>query len=260
MFRLTREIRFALTESSAPIAGVNGHGGVPAMDGLAYFFTLRVTLAGELEPRSSYLRNIKEIDQQVRRRAIPAMQELISSHTYSYAVVLKRLREVLAGAWPGAALEALVLSQSPFQSIAWRSSEPSMIRLSQKFEFSAAHRLHNPSLSDAENQLTFGKCNNANGHGHNYEVQVTLAGEPNEAGTLLPVDAFEKIVHAKVIDHLDHKHLNIEVPEFASTIPSVENIAKVIHSRLKSQFPPNVRLASVTVWETPKTWCEYSEQ
>src|SRR5438034_1040725 len=102
------------------------------------------------------------------------------------------------------------LSLSPFFSIACRASEHPMVRLSQKFEFSASHRLHSDSLSDEENRKCFGKCNNPHGHGHNYELQVTLAGEPDEKGLLIDVPAFERIVAETVIDRFDHKNLNVE--------------------------------------------------
>lgn len=135
-----------------------------------------------------------------------------------------------------------------------------MVRLSQKFEFSASHRLHNPSLSDQANRDTFGKCNNPHGHGHNYEVQVTLAGEPDAGGVLVDVPVFERIVAEAAIDRFDHKNLNVELPEFEDVIPSVENIARAIYRLLKPRFSDSRgKLASVTVWETPKTSCEYSE-
>ena len=135
-----------------------------------------------------------------------------------------------------------------------------MVRLSQKFEFSASHRLHNPALSPEENRETFGKCNNPHGHGHNYEVQVTLSGIPDESGSLIPVPRFEQIVAQTVIDRFDHRNLNVELPEFATLIPTVENIAMTIFRLLKPAFEAEqVTLAAVTVWETPKTWCEYSE-
>ena len=136
-----------------------------------------------------------------------------------------------------------------------------MTRLSQKFEFAASHRLHNPDLSEEENQKTFGKCNNPHGHGHNYELQVTLVGTPSPGtGLLIDVPAFEQIVTDTVINRFDHKNLNVQVPEFADEIPSVENIARVIYRLLKPELQSDhTKLASVTVWETPKTWCEYSE-
>lgn len=135
-----------------------------------------------------------------------------------------------------------------------------MIRLSQKFEFSAAHRLHNPNLSDEDNQRLFGKCNNAAWHGHNYELQVTLAAQPEHDGLLANLPGIEEIVARTVIDRFDHKNLNLQVPEFSDVIPTVENIARTIFRLLQPKLQSGSRkLASVTVWETPKTWCEYSE-
>ena len=135
-----------------------------------------------------------------------------------------------------------------------------MVRVSQKFEFSATHRLHNPKLSDQQNCDTYGKCNNPHGHGHNYEVQVTLAGEADENGSVVDIPRFERLVQHAVIDRFDHKNLNVELPEFATLIPSVENIAMTIYRILLPRVGEvGAKLAAVTVWETPKTWCEYSE-
>jgi len=137
-----------------------------------------------------------------------------------------------------------------------------MIRLSQKFEFSASHRLHNPTMSDETNRQTFGKCNNPSGHGHNYELAVTLRGPADENGVVMPVPQFERIVAETVVERFDHKNLNEQVAEFRDVIPSVENIARVIYRLLKPKFAGaggGVELAAVTVWETPKTFCEYAE-
>jgi 6-pyruvoyltetrahydropterin/6-carboxytetrahydropterin synthase len=135
-----------------------------------------------------------------------------------------------------------------------------MTRLSEKFEFSASHRLFNPTFTDEENLKTFGKCSNPHGHGHNYELQVTLRGRPNEKGLLVDIPLFEKIVAENVIQRFDHKNLNVEVPEFKNAIPTVENIAATIYRILKPKLHSTTAdLASITVWETAKTWCEYSE-
>ena len=130
--------------------------------------------------------------------------------------------------------------------------------------FNAAHRVHNPELSEAENSQLFGKCNNPNGHGHNYQLQVTLRGVPDREGVLVDVPSLERIVSDAVIDRLDHRNLNTEVPEFRDhgVIPSVENIAQVCYRMLEPRITEahgHASLASVTVWETTKTWCEYTE-
>ena len=111
-----------------------------------------------------------------------------------------------------------------------------MIRTSQKFEFCASHRLHNPDLSDEENRRIFGKCNNPRGHGHNYELQVTLIGAPDSTGRLVPTTEFERIVSETIIEKFDHKNLNCELDEFKSVNPSVENIARVIYQMLQPRF------------------------
>jgi 6-pyruvoyltetrahydropterin/6-carboxytetrahydropterin synthase len=264
MFRLTREVRFTVHPQGLVQPHVtNGHGGYPSQTGFGNFFALRVTLSGKLQADTGYLRNIKEMDQAVRDRGIAVVSRCMRDGTGAMRLPLE-LFHTLKDCWPGAVLDELELSLSPFLSVGCVSKDYRMVRqvvrLSQKFEFSAAHRLHNPALSEAENRKAFGKCNNPLGHGHNYELQVTLAGEVDTNGLLIDVPEFERIVAGQVIDRVDHKFLNAEVPEFADLIPSVENIARVIFGWLKPSFKGSTQLASVTVWETPKTWCEYSEE
>jgi 6-pyruvoyltetrahydropterin/6-carboxytetrahydropterin synthase len=263
MFRLTREVRFAVNLSTRPEEQfghkpTNSFAGYPSLNGLGLFLAIRVTLRGDLDPSSQYLMNIKEVDDFVRDD-LPQAIRMIQHGTRSPARLLGLFESVLCDAWRER-LDSVALVLSPFLVLSSHSSERPMLRLSQRFEFSASHRLHNPALSDDENRRCFGKCNNPHGHGHNYEVQVTLRGEPDANGLLVSVPAFERVVAETVIDRFDHKHLNTEIPEFHDLIPSVENIARVIYRLLKPKFEAErATLASVTVWETPKTWCEYSE-
>jgi 6-pyruvoyltetrahydropterin/6-carboxytetrahydropterin synthase len=263
MFRLTREVRFAANGPCDPQLGhkpTNSYGGFPTLTGYGPYLTLQLTLAGPLDPVSSYLINIKQIDAAARERAVPfVIKSVAGPRAITPARLVGRLYQMLE-AWPPLLLEEVRLSLSPFLAFSALASERPMIRLSQKFEFSATHRLHNPKASEEENRHIFGKCNNPHGHGHNYEVQVTLHGEPDESGTLIELPAFESIVAATVIDRFDHKNLNLELAEFRELIPTVENIAMTIYGLLKPKLDSGrSSLASVTVWETPKTWCEYSE-
>jgi 6-pyruvoyltetrahydropterin/6-carboxytetrahydropterin synthase len=261
VFRLTREVRFAINRSRETPSGSNGFAGIPPLVGFGHYFALRVTVSGALDPDTAYLTNIKTIDAAVRERAIPVVDDAVRSPAPpSPAKLVATLHERLRSGWEPLRVESVELSLSPFLCYSACTSERPMVRLSQKFEFSATHRLHNPRLSDAENRSTYGKCNNPHGHGHNYELQVTLAGDPDSTGVLADVPGFERIVATAVIDRFDHKNLNVELPEFRDLIPSVENIARVIYGLLKPRFTDaGARLAAVTVWETPKTWCEYSE-
>ena len=131
------------------------------------------------------------------------------------------------------------------------------ITVTRRYRFCAAHRLHTDFLTPEQNWAAFGKCNNVNGHGHNYLLEVTVAGRPDErSGALLPLPRFEEIVKSQVIDVLDHKHLNADTEQFRSVNPSVENIARVIWGMLSGRLG-EARLHRVRVWETPKTWAEY---
>ena len=138
------------------------------------------------------------------------------------------------------------------------------VLIRQRYEFSAAHRLHVPGLSDQENREVFGKCNNPNGHGHNYvletRVRMTLSPAGRQPITLLDI---ERLTEESVIEPLDHKHLNLDTEEFADgtgVIPTVENIARICHDLLTrpvAALGEGISLRSVRVWETDRTSSEY---
>src|SRR5918911_1076913 len=101
-----------------------------------------------------------------------------------------------------------------------------MVYLTRKSEFSAAHYYHNPEFSPEENERLFGKCNNRNGHGHNYTLEVTVKGEVDQrSGFVVDLKSLKDVLNREVLDALDHRFLNKEVPEFAIRIPTTENIA-----------------------------------
>ena len=252
MLRLTREVRFAISDQPPAVAGKpsNSYGGFPTLGGLEMWLALRITVSGEVNLQTSYLLNIQDIDEVVRQRGIPLLAEAVqSSRPHD---VMRSIFDALRGAWPAVQLDRVELVLSLFTILATSAEEFPMVRLNQKFEFSASHRLHNPDLTEVENRQYFGKCNNAAGHGHNYEVQVSVRRKDADLSNLVDLERAVK----PVIDRWDHHHLNMEIPEFTQTNPTVENIAKILFGLLK----PRVEgLAAVTVWETPKTWCEYSE-
>lgn len=101
-----------------------------------------------------------------------------------------------------------------------------MIFITKKLEFSASHRLHNPDLSEEENRETFGPCNNPNGHGHNYTIEVTVSGNVHaETGMVIDLKRLKQLVQREIIDHVDHKNLNVDVPFLDGVIPTAENLA-----------------------------------
>jgi 6-pyruvoyltetrahydropterin/6-carboxytetrahydropterin synthase len=130
------------------------------------------------------------------------------------------------------------------------------VKLSRRYSFAAAHRLHSAEFSEEENRRLYGKCANPYGHGHNYVVEVTVSG-PVDAATgmvanLAELDAF---VEREVLEAFDHKYLNEEVAEFRATVPTTENLCREIWRRLKP-FPA-ARLDRVRIEETSKNSFEY---
>ena len=259
MFELTREVRLVLPLGADEFASstINGHAGYPGGDSLACFVTVQATLAGEPDPTTGYLINIKDVDRAIRGQGFEFLRDSMRKNRTAAAEVARGMFDLLAAPWPN--MSGLRLGLSPYTSVSIEKAEHPMVRLSRKFEFSAAHRLHNPDLTPQANVDLFGKCNNPHGHGHNYELEVTIAGK-SPSTSLIPIDKLDQIVFAQVIQKFDHKFLNIETPEFSTLNPTVENIAATIHHLLKAKLAEaGATLAAVTVWETPKTSCRYSE-
>jgi 6-pyruvoyltetrahydropterin/6-carboxytetrahydropterin synthase len=263
--RLSREVRFAATTAGPREleGGSNGFAGNPLHAGLAPFVALTVTVSGEVDPTAGMLVNIKIIDSRVRDTAVEMVRSSAAGGESAFATgklaaaLLERLTQGLTGRVE--AVEGVSLAVSPYLQVEACREEMPMVRLVQRFEFSAAHRLHSAALSEAENWEVFGRCNNPNGHGHNYELEVVVKAVPDaRTGMVMPVELLQKIVNERVIDAFDHKHLNLDCAEFHALNPTVENIAKVIYERLKGHIPAPATLAAVRVWETPKTMCEFS--
>ncbi len=132
-----------------------------------------------------------------------------------------------------------------------------MILLTRKAEFSSAHFYWNPAWSEAENQRVFGKCANRQGHGHNYTLEVTVEGNIDPAsGFVVDLKLLKEILEREVVSVYDHRHLNHEVPEFSTTIPTTENIAVAIWRRLVGKIP-NARLQRVRVYEMPDLFADF---
>ncbi len=123
--------------------------------------------------------------------------------------------------------------------------------------FNAAHRLFNPAWKDEENARVFGKCSNPNYHGHNYELEVKITGVPAaDTGFVIDLKVLSDIVKEYVLDKMDHKNLNLDVPEFKDLNPTVENISYIIYEILRKKIEPGLELM-VRVYETSRNFAEY---
>lgn len=130
----------------------------------------------------------------------------------------------------------------------------------KKITFCAAHRLHNPNWTTEKNQIIFGKCNNPNYHGHNYELHVKVTGEIDQnTGFVMDLNVLSEIVKNEIHKKLDHKNLNLDIEEFKTLNPTAENIAVVIYNLLRPKIQPHLDL-QIILYETPRNYVIYPEK
>lgn len=137
-----------------------------------------------------------------------------------------------------------------------------MVFVTRKTHFNAAHRLHNPEMSDEWNRKTFGKCNYPNWHGHNYILEVTVTGAPSpETGFIIDLSKLNEIIEKVILEPCDHRNLNMDVPFLKGVLPTTENLAKAFYEQLKDKVEEACvaggRLYSVKLYETERNIAEY---
>lgn len=131
-----------------------------------------------------------------------------------------------------------------------------VVTVTRRVHFNAAHRLHNPALSDEENRRLFGPCNNPNYHGHNYDLDISVEGEIDpRTGYVADLGEVKRTAERVVFAALDHKNLNLDVPAFADVNPTTENLVVEIWRMLEGELP--ARLVKLVLWETPRNYVEY---
>ena len=262
MHKLTRHVRFSVNPFLAGRRdGCNSFASKPAGDGLAVFLELCVELAGDVSPATGFVVNVTDIDRAVRESAAPVFAERITADFRAGRHIgLGVMAELLAAAWgrlgdkfDAVKLSGLGVKLNPYRKLSIESEGGAMVYFSEKFEFAATHKLWNDDFSEQRNFEVFGKCANPNGHGHNYVVEVTVK---TPAGKEVCIGDFEKTVDEALIKVVDHKNLNVDVDQFGTTNPTVENIAFFAWNALAGKFG-EATLHCVTIWETDKTCCSY---
>ncbi len=133
-----------------------------------------------------------------------------------------------------------------------------MVYLTRVEHFNAAHKLYNPAWSHEQNEIVFGKCANENWHGHNYDLHVTIKGEPDkDTGFLFDAKKLSMLLKEVILDKLDHKNLNVEVDFLKDKMCSTEIVATEIWNQLTPVLPETVRLHCIKLYETPRIYVEY---
>ncbi len=263
MVRLGRFVRFSINpflDEDGP--GCNSYASKPAGEGLAVYLELAAELVGPVQADTGLVVNVSDIDRVVRRFAVPVVAERIREHLRrgehiplgTVSQILWSAYERLADEFDAVRVDRLTLKLNPFRKLAMDTQDPDTMYFSEKFEFAATHKLWNDAFSDEQNFEVFGKCANAAGHGHNYIVEVTVATPAG--GPALKIGRFEQIVDSRLMQLVDHKNLNLDVPDFQNRIATVENLAIFAWERLSGRFDPG-RLHAVTVWESDRTYCSY---
>lgn len=260
MLELSRTVRFCVSPcgEAGPAARDNTFAAWPSMTGLGVFYEMTVRCRGATDERTGFMGDITVVDTAVRDHVIPRVESaLTSGRPIGVAGFLRQLVEVLDEALDGT-VAAVRWHLTPYYRLEMETRSMRRVTLLQQFEFAASHRLHRPALDDAENARLFGRCNNPNGHGHNYrlevEVQSPIVESTGAAALTLP--AIEAVVRQRVLDRFDHKNLNLDTVEFADVNPTVEAITQACFDLLA---PPiengGGKLVATTVWETDKTCC-----
>lgn len=236
-------------------------------------YYLDVTVEGDIDFQTGIIVNIKDIDQIVKQHVVQNLDRKFINRSVAYfcdrpvtpETLLGYVREQLQDVLPPAAkLTGLRLEETPEHFAEWKASEQREEKervgmlLTRVYEFAASHRLHSPHLTEEANRELFGKCNYPHGHGHNYVLEVTVAGPiETRSGRVLDESVLDEIVHREVVDRYDHRHFNYDIPEFADLIPSTEVVTKMIWDRLQTYIPAPARLYRVVVRETARNIFEY---
>lgn len=260
MHRLSRQIRFSVNPFlDDSLEGANSYCSRPAGQGLAIYLEFRVGLVGQIDRNTGFFVNVHEVDNVLRKHAVPEFTDLIrKSYRNARHVDTSDLKQVMIEAVnvmknsiKNVFISDAGLNLNPNRKIEIDCEDTSMIYFSEKFEFAAMHKLWCSKFSEDENYKTFGKCAHPSGHGHNYVIEVTVKSNQE-----LNYGQIEKTVKKNLIDLLDHRNLNADITYFHDHNPTIENIAVFSWDQLVRKFKNSV-LHAVTVWETDKTFCTY---
>lgn len=288
MYTLSRQVRFSITPFSPDQpAGFNSYASKPTGSGLSIYLALWVELEGELDPETGFIVNVSLIDGVIREYFAPGFsRSVIESFDARKPVSMTEISRLLMSAVPTLcrvfkekhqkSLKSLRLELNPYRSISLDcrraedtqvkqlqglTGDKNMLSYTEKFEFAAMHKLWSDKFSEQQNLDAFGKCANPAGHGHNYVLEVKIrvpadAQVLEKTGDTFSIPEFQKAVKTGFVDLVDHKNLNVDVPDFENLNPTVENLAFYAWKRLKNRV---ANLSRITVWENDRTYCTYSE-
>ena len=219
-------------------------------------YVLEVETTGPLDESTGMVVNIKDIDAVLQERIVAEFDQRslndevpdFRDRSPSLENLLLVIRDRLVNLPGGLTLSHLTLRETETLYAEWT---PDAMTLTRTYEFAAAHRLHIEGAPDSENWALFGKCTNPMGHGHNYVLEVSVAGQPDpRTGMMADIGAIDEVVKTEILDRYDHKNLNCDVPELVGLNPTSEVVALAIFDRLKETVP--AILDRVRLYETAR--------
>lgn len=241
--------------------------------GHGHNYVLELSVRGPVDARDGMVINIKVVDAALKDLLSPIDHRLLNTampEFHDSPPTTERLAQILWKRLPprigNADCVSLRLEEHPGLHVELFREEPDMIYLTRALEFSASHRLHSEQLSEEENWRVYGKCNNPNGHGHNYILEATVVGTPDSrTGTIIDLGKFDDLLKSEIDQRFDHKHLNLDTPYFKDLPATAENIAIVIWNLLEKKIPAcsdhgAVKLQRVRLIETARSWFDYYGQ
>lgn len=224
-------------------------------------YALWVTTEGVVDPETGMVVNIKRIDDLLQERIVTQFDAKsvndeipwFARRSPSLENLALYMRQELAALPPEARLVALRLEETDtlWTELERTKDDDWTMTLTRSYEFAASHRLHAPALTAERNLELYGKCNNPAGHGHNYVLEVTVEGWPDEeTGMMVSIDGLDATVQELVVDRYDHRNLNEDLPEFAGKVTTSEVVAQQIWDSLNGKLP--AKLHRVRLYETPR--------
>jgi len=251
----------------------------PGEMGRGHDYLCELTVGGEIAPDTGMVVNIKDVDAVLKAQVVGVLGgKLLDVEVPAFLDTPPTLENLVRLIWDRcrpalpaqSALARVTLWATPtlraelstfYAPDILTPYEVPMLTVTRTYDFSASHRLHSRTLTDQENAEIFGKCNWENGHGHNYEVEVTLAGDADpRTGRIWGLDRLDRIVDEEVLKPYDHKHLNYDAADFRDLNPTSENLTRVVWDnlarRLGGEDMGNARLYRVAVRETARNYFE----
>jgi 6-pyruvoyltetrahydropterin/6-carboxytetrahydropterin synthase len=229
--------------------------------GHGHNYTVEVTIDGPLDAETGMLMNLRELKDILQTTVIdPLDHKNLNVQVPFFADHVPTLENICHYIWqtvsPQVAPYTLSYLKVIENEMLYAEKTEHTVSLTRSYDFAASHRLFNPTFSDERNWEVFGICNNPNGHGHNYELQVTVSGVPHpQTGLLMDLGELDQLVDTHLLRHVDHKHLNLDVPFFDGVIPTAENIVVVFWQQLAPHVP---QLAKLRLIESRNNMAEYT--